>query len=684
MMRILQFEDMLPHGLFFPTSIAVVGASNDVHKPGGKVLANILAGSFDGTVYPVNPKSSSIQGLPTLSCPADVPPVDLAILAIPAESAVQAVAEMERTRNFIVLSAGFSESDEHGKELEKKLRKMIDLKKGCLIGPNSIGIMNSHYCGVFTEPVPRFDPRGCHLITGSGATACFIMELAIPRGVQFAGVVSVGNSAQTGIEDVLAHLDETTADHSDPHLVLLYMERIDRPGLLLRHARSLFRKGWRIAAIKAGSSDAGIRAASSHTGAMASPDRFVDALFQKAGIIRCRGRQELVDVACVLQTASHVGQRFAVVTHAGGPGVMLTDALSKSGFDVPHLEGPRFSNLLSRLHPGSSVSNPIDFLATGTAEQLGHIIDTVGSEVDIDSIVVIFGTPGLVSLDDAYRVLDRKIRDRRKPIFSVLPSTLTAHREVAEFISRGHVYFPDETALAHALAQVARTPPVGPDVSMSNRRHVFTRTGWLDTDHTAKLLSEFGITTAPYAVVDDADNVLSTVRRIGYPLAMKAEGVLHKSDINAVVLNIATEGEALRTFDRLQKHSERIAVQKMITGTEIFCGAVYEPGWGHLVSVGPGGIFVEYLRDIQSALAPIDLDEAMGMIRRLRGRSLLKGARGRPAVDETALAQWIVRIGQLVSACDRIVELDLNPVMADGSRLIVVDARIRVVTPASD
>jgi acetyltransferase len=675
---------MLPHELFFPSSIAVVGASNDIHKPGGKVLANILAGSFDGTVYPVNPRTSPIQGLPALTHPADVPPVDVAILAIPAEAAVQAVTEMERTRNFIVLSAGFSESGDAGKEPEERLKAHIDHRRGCLIGPNSIGIMNSHYCGVFTEPVPRFDARGCHLITGSGATACFIMELAIPRGVRFSSVVSVGNSAQTGIEDVLAFLDETAAAHSNPHLILLYMERIDRPGLLLRHARSLSRKGWRIAAIKAGSSDAGSRAASSHTGAMASPDVFVDALFQKAGIIRCAGRQELVDAACALQTASHVGERFAVVTHAGGPGVMLTDALSKNGFDVPHLKGPRFSELLTRLHPGSSISNPIDFLATGTAEQLGHIIDTVGSEAVIDSIAVIFGTPGLVSIDDAYRVLDLKIRERRKPIFPVLPSTLTAHREMSEFISRGHAYFPDETAMAHALAQVARTPPAGPDVSISNRRHVFTRAGWLDTDHTGKLLSEFGIATAPYAVVDDADNVLSAVRRIGYPLAMKAEGILHKSDTGAVCLNIMTEGEALRMFDRLQKHTDRVVVQKMMTGTEIFCGAVYEPGWGHLVSVGPGGIFVEYMRDIQSALAPIDDNEAMGMIRRLRGRSLLKGARGRPAVDETALAQLIVRIGQLVSACDRIVELDLNPVMADGNRLIVVDARIRVVTPVSD
>ncbi len=673
---------MLPHELFFPSSIAVVGASNDIQKPGGKVLANILAGSFDGTVYPVNPRTSPIQGLTALTHPADVPPVDVAILAIPAEAAVQAVTEMERTRNFIVLSAGFSELDAKGIQLEKQLRGLIERRNGRLIGPNSIGIMNSHYHGVFTEPIPPFDPSGCDLITGSGATACFIMEQAIPRGVRFASVVSVGNSAQTGIEDVLAHLDETAAAHSNPHLVLLYMERIDRPGLLLRHARSLSRKGWRIAAIKAGSSDAGSRAASSHTGAMASPDVFVDALFQKAGIIRCTGRQELVDVACVLQTAAHVGERFAVVTHAGGPGVMLTDALSKNGFDVPHLMGPRFSELLARLHPGSSVSNPIDFLATGTAEQLGQIIDTVG-EAAIDSIAVIFGTPGLVSIDDAYRVLDLKIREQRKPIFPVLPSTLTAHREVAEFISRGHAYFPDETALAHALAQVARTSPAGPEVSISNRRHVFTRAGWLDTDHTGKLLSEFGIATAPYAVVDDAENVLSAVRRIGYPLAMKAEGILHKSDTGAVCLNIMTEGEALRTFDRLQKHTDRVVVQKMMTGTEIFCGSVYEPGWGHLVSVGPGGIFVEYFCDIQSTLAPIDGDEAMGMIRRLRKRSFLKGARGRPAVDETALAQLIVRIGQLVSACDRIIELDLNPVMADGSRLTVVDARIRVVPPTS-
>ena len=250
------------------------------------------------------------------------------------------------------MSAGFSEENAEGKALEQKVVNSINQVGGALIGPNCIGVLTPSYHGVFTKPIPRLDPRGCDFISGSGATACFIMEAGISNGLTFASVFSVGNSAQMGVEDILQYLDETFDPEKSSKVKLIYMENVSKPQLLLKHASSLVRKGCRISAVKAGSSEAGSRAASSHTGALASPDVAVDALFRKAGIVRCFGREDLVAVASVFMYPEMAGKNIAIITHAGGPAVMLTDVLSNGGMNVPHIEGPDAKELLSQLYPG--------------------------------------------------------------------------------------------------------------------------------------------------------------------------------------------------------------------------------------------------------------------------------------------------------------------------------------------
>ena len=307
---------------------------------------------------------------------------------------------------------------------------------------------------MFTLPIPNLDPKGADFISGSGATAVFILESAVTKGLKFNSVWSIGNGKQIGIEDVLQYMDdhfnpETDSgiedvlqymdDHFNPEtdsmVKLLYVENIANPDKLLYYASRLIRKGCRIAAIKAGSSESGSRAASSHTGALASSDAAVEALFRKAGIVRCFSREELTTVGCIFTLPPLNGKNFAIVTHAGGPGVMLTDALSKGGLNVPKIEGPVADELKTKLFPGSSVANPIDFLATGTPEQLGLVIDYCEHKFDqIDAIAVIYGTPGLTQLYEAYDVLDQKIRECKKPIFPILPSLHTAGPEVEEFL----------------------------------------------------------------------------------------------------------------------------------------------------------------------------------------------------------------------------------------------------------
>ncbi|HEX6914240.1 MAG TPA: CoA-binding protein, partial [Chitinophagaceae bacterium] len=424
---------MITEQLLNPRSIVVVGASNDTAKPGGKVLFNILKHGFEGALYGVNPKESLVQGISCFRDCSELPQVDLAIIAVAAahvEGVMQVLAGEKGCKAFILFSAGFSETGEAGKALERRCVEIAESAGATLIGPNCIGMITGKYKGVFAGPIPEYDSEGCDCVSASGATMVYLLEMAIPRGLKFRDLFSIGNSAQVGVEDVLQYWDETFDAATSSKIKLLYMEQIADPRRFLLHARSLVKKGCRIAAIKAGSTDAGSRAVSSHTGALAGCDTAVSALFRKAGIIRCYSRVELVYVAAIFTIRPLKGDRLAVITHAGGPGVMLTDILIKGGMKVPRLEGPAAEKLLAKLHQGSSVANPIDFLATGTKEQLAEILDTVDNEFDdIDGSVVLFGTTGMWSVDDVYMTLHEKIKTCKKPIFPILPSALQAAEE---------------------------------------------------------------------------------------------------------------------------------------------------------------------------------------------------------------------------------------------------------------
>ena len=454
---------MINPKLLNPKSIVVCGASSDIHKPGGKALKNLLESAFQGDVYAVNPKETEVQGVKCYAKVEDLPQVDCAILCIAAKFCAQTVdvlAQQKGTRGFIIVSAGFSEENEAGAAIEKHIVDTINAVGGSLIGPNCTGFLNTNYSGCFDAPIPKLDPKGVDFITGSGATAVFIKEYGMSNGLKFNSVWAVGNSAQLGIEDVLEHLDETFDPEKSSRVIMLYMEKIGDPMRLLKHSRSLINKGCHIAAIKSGGSVAGSRAASSHTGALATNDVAVDALFRKAGIVRCYNRQELTTVCSVFMHPEIKGNRCAVITHAGGPAVMLTDVLSNGGMEVPSLKDhPASKALLEKLFPGSSVGNPIDFLATGTAEQLGYIIDTVENEYDdIDFSVVIFGSPGLFSNKEVYDLLDEKMKTCKKPIFPVLPSIINVKDEINDFIAKGHINFPEECVLGNAICKVFNTP----------------------------------------------------------------------------------------------------------------------------------------------------------------------------------------------------------------------------------
>lgn len=684
---------MINRHLLNPESIAIIGGSNDVKKPGGKIVKNILDANFKGALSVVNLKEDKVQGVKCYPSISELPLTDLAILAIPAKYCLKAVEELaqhKQTKAFIIISAGFGEADEVGAQIEKEIVALIESVNGCLIGPNCIGIINENYKGVFTTPIPKFNASGCDLISSSGATAVFIMEAGEALGVKFANVYSVGNSAQIGVEDVLEYMDLHYDVTQDAPVKLLYLESIKNPQKLLKHAASLISKGVKIAAIKAGSTAEGSRAATSHTGAIASSDMTVRALFKKAGIVYCSSREELLSVASIFNYKALKGKNIAIITHAGGSAVMLSDALSKGGLAIPAIEGKEADKLKSFLYPGASVNNPIDFLATGTAEQLGIIIDYCEHKFDfIDAMVVVFGSPGLFDVENVYNVLSVKLDVCKKPIFPVLPSVINARKEIQTFLSKDNINFPDEVVLGKALTQVYKTP--APAVNTDDQLPVLSKDkirtlisnendGYLSPQKAIELLDLAGVSRVKEIVVSKNSALKTITTEMEFPLVMKVVGPLHKSDANGVLLNITSEEELVKSYDKLMdiKQATGVIIQPMVSGLELFVGVKKETGFNHTILCGLGGIYIEVMNDVAAGLSPLSKQEIKRMVSSLKGYKLIQGARGKEGVDETMFIDIIQRISALVEVAPEIIEMDINPLIGTKNQITAVDVRIRI------
>ncbi|MGE5421015.1 MAG: acetate--CoA ligase family protein [Chloroflexota bacterium] len=683
---------MINDKLIRPESIVVLGGSDDLYKPGGKILKNIKDGKFLGSLYVVNPKQDVVQGLKSYRSLEDIPDTDLAILCISYKlclPAVEVLLSKKNTRAFIIISAGFSEAGEEGRQIEKRIAELVSASGGSLIGPNCIGVITPAYQGVFTTPVPKLDEKGCDLVSGSGATAVFIFESAISKGLNFSSVFSVGNSAQIGVEEVIEYWDETFDPEISSAIKLIYVESIHDPDKLLHHASSLIRKGCRIAAIKAGTTEAGMRAASSHTGAMASSDSAVEALFRKAGIVRCTGREELTTVASVFFHKPMNGKNIAIITHAGGPAVMLTDALAAGGMNIPKISGEDHDRLLSMMNQGASAINPIDMIATATNEQLENVIDYVDRKMPLfDGMSVIFGSNGMNDIREIYDLLDRKIEECDKPLYPILPSVTSSSKELEYFLNKGHVNFPDEVVLGRALTRIFNTPyPAGEDIFLDDVdipavRKIIDEApdGYLEPALIQKLLNAAKIPVVREDVVKTRVELMTVTEKSGFPLALKVVGPVHKSDVGGVTLNIKSFRHLEAEFNRMMQIPgvKAVLVQQMLTGTELFIGAKYEPRFGHVILCGLGGIFVEVLGDVSSGLAPLTFNEANSMIRSLRSYKIIHGTRGKQGIDENKFAEIIVRLSSLLRFATEIKEMDLNPLIGSPNSITVVDARIRI------
>lgn len=683
---------MINKELIFTKSIVVVGGSNNTVKPGGKIIKNILSGNFEGSLYAVNPNETEIQGIPAYNSVNEIPTTDLAILAIPAKMCLDAITVLikeKATKAFIILSAGFGELNEEGKNIEDQIVALVNKHNATLIGPNCIGVLTSSYNGVFTSPLPTLSNKGCDFISSSGATAVFLMEAGIQVGLKFANVFSIGNGKQTSVEDVLEYMDETYHPEESSSIKLLYLENIENPQKFLKHTSSLINKGCKIAAIKSGATEAGSMAAASHTGAIASSDKLVRALFRKAGVVYCSSRNELITVASVFNYKQLKGKNIAIITHAGGSAVMLADTLSKGGLAVPKIEGEAADKLLSYLHTGSSVSNPIDFLATGTADQLGIIIDYCEHKFEeIDAMVVVFGSPGLFDVENVYKVLSAKLDVCKKPIYPVLPSVLNAQKEIQYFLSKGYQNFPDEVILGTALAEIYNTPlPIDETATANTSFKTKSREliknyedGFLPMEGVNQLLDLFNIDRVKEELVATESEALKQGNLLGFPLVMKVVGPIHKTDVGGVKLGVASDKEVALCFNQMMKieGAKAVQIQQMKSGIELFVGVAYDEKFGHSIHFGLGGIFIEVFNDVQTVLLPTTKTEVSRLLKLLKGYPLIKGVRGKKGIDEEVFTDIILKVAQLVINTPQIVEMDINPLIGEGEDIVCVDARISI------
>jgi len=677
--------------LLHPQSIAVIGASEDTSKPGGRILKNILSKGFSGELMVVNPKSSSIQGLRAHATVESLPLTpELAIIAVPAAYVRSALEDLARkgTKVVVVLSAGFGELGAEGKAEEQRLAEIAKEHGMLFLGPNCLGVMSATHASKFAGILPDMAQVGVDFISGSGATVDYLAEQAVQRGLPFHSFLTIGNAAQCGATDLLSLFYEQPGQ--DPCFIkILYLETIHNPKELLRVARSLSRKGCILAGIKSGTTQAGSRAAASHTGAMATSDTAVQALFDKAGIIRVQSRRELIDVAGVLvcTKGQFDGRRVGIITDAGGPGVMLADELNRQGLEVPALRERTQARLAEVLPVGAGLGNPVDCLPSRTGETIAKVFAILEEEEadNLDYLLFVLGDSGVV---DNWEIYQAVLPAMDRSLIPVLPSLCTAisSREALERFKRaGKCYFQDEVDLARALGRVVHRPRISepdPDIAGYDRARIAacleSASGALSPQVTRELLEAAGLRFPGQQELNDPAQ-LSGVD-IPFPWVMKVTGPLHKSDVGGVRLGIGNLEDARKVWAELMEIPGACGclIQQTVSGTEVILGANREESFGHLVAFGLGGIYTEALKDVRFSLAPLSRDEARSMINSTRALPIIQGVRGQAGMNIPLLEEWLIRIGKLCTDFPCVKEMDLNPVKGCGKDLFVIDARVLV------
>jgi acetyl coenzyme A synthetase (ADP forming)-like protein len=690
---------------FKPGSVAVVGASRDASSIGYRILEALVTNRFQGPVYPINPKAKVVGSMRAYASVAELPePVDLAVIAAPRDAVLRVIDECAAhgVKAVIVITAGFAEAGREGRDLQKQLLEKVRGYGMRMVGPNCLGLLNTEAAVQLNASFsPVFPPPGrIAMSSQSGALGLAILALATDRKLGISTFVSVGNKADVSGNDLLQYweLDDNTS------VILLYLESFGNPRRFARIARRVGRAK-PIIAMKAGRTSAGRRAAGSHTAALAANDVAVDALFRQTGVIRAETLDEMFDIAAAMESQPLPrGRRIAIVTNAGGPGILCTDACEAGGLFVPELPGSVTAELRTFLPPSASVSNPVDMIASASAEHYRRTIETVLPAADVDAMIVIYIPVDRIHAQSIAQAIKDGVAASRvkggagKPVLACLMASdgsrtlATDHETIPSYL------FPE--AAANVLAKAVsysewRSKPLAlvpgfDDIRKDEARRTVLRSmekrgaGWLSWEDARAVLAAFGIPQGEGMLARTADEARRIAQGLGFPVVMKlaSQHVLHKSDIGAVRLNIQDEAEVQRTFDEIrQEGMEGVVIQRQIRdGVELMIGVAEDPLFGPLIAFGLGGIHVEILADVCFRVTPLTSQDAEEMVRGIRGHRLLEGYRGHPPADVQAVQEVLLRLSRMVEDIPEIRELDLNPIFAlpPGKGCAVVDARIRV------
>jgi acetyl coenzyme A synthetase (ADP forming)-like protein len=672
---------------FAPSSVAVLGASRRRDSIGGLLYRNIIAGEFDGVAYPVNPSGDAVAGIRGYRSVEELPETpDLAVVCLPARHVLAGVEDALRrgTRALCVISAGFAEVGDEGRERQDELLALVRAHGGRLVGPNCLGIAVSAPRLNATFGPRALPPGPVAFSSQSGALGLALLEKAQERGIGLSAFVSIGNKADVSSNDLLEYWE----DDEETSLIVLYLESFGNPRRFGRIARRVARMK-PILAMKSGTTSTGARAASSHTAALAGSEAAVEALFRQAGVIRARTLEELIDAAALFAGQPlPAGRRVAVITNAGGLGILCADACEAAGLELPTLEPGTEAALRTVLPPEASVANPVDMLGSATGSTYEQVVPIVLADPAVDALIALFVPPVVAGADEVAAAVGRASTGAEgKPVLT----SLIAEGELPPTPGLTNFPYPESAAralgLAAARAEWLRRPagsvPALDGVDAARGRSVVVEALaagddlWLRPDQVRELLRAYGIPVVPERVAATADEAAEAATKLGFPAVVKsAEPGAHKTESGGIALGLTTPDEVR---DAAAHIGPPVVVQLMVEGSaELLAGMVQDPVFGPLVAFGPGGVFAELIGQADFRIAPLTDADAQELVTDGKAGQLVRGFRGKPAADEPALADLLHRLSRLGDDLREVAELDLNPVIASPNGCVAVDARVRV------
>jgi len=674
---------------FHPASVAVIGASARRGNIGGELFRNVLTADFTGSAYPVNRSGEPVAGVRAFRSVAEIPDtVELAVICVPGAGVLEAAEEAlaAGVRALVVISAGFSEVGAEGVERQEKLLALVRSYGARLVGPNCLGIASTP-TRLNATFAPRAFPAGnIGYSSQSGALGLALLERADAGGLGVTSFVSIGNKADVSSNDLL----EWWEDDDATEIVVMYLESFGNPRAFARIARRLARRK-PILAMKSGTTRAGSKAASSHTAALAGSDAAVDALFRQAGVIRTRTLDELVEVATLLssQPVPH-GRRVALVSNAGGLGILAADACDAAGLELPTPSEETRAALAQVIPAEGSTANPIDLLGSANASTFDAALPIVLRDPGVDAVIALFVPTVGVDEDEVGAAISRAAATAPdKPVLCAFLSAKGAPPSLRSAAPVPAFSYPE--AAARALGRAAdrgdwlrRRAGTVPELDVDRdaaRELVAGVDGWLEPAQARKLLAAYGIPVVPERVVATVDEAVAAAAELGFPVVVKSAAAgAHKTESGGVALNLQEEAEVRAAAERI---GAPLLVQPMIRGgAELLAGAVQDPVFGPLVAFGPGGVMAELIGQAQFRLAPLTDVDASELVHAGKAGRLVAGFRGAPPADADALVDLVLRLSRLAEDVPELAELDLNPVLALPDRCVAVDARIRIAPPA--